>query len=82
MSYRGRGREIVRHVRDAVRLWPHFARITDVSRTTERRMGRLIASRVGPVITLIGCPLSVRLLMTIEKMIIVPTAWTPEASGP
>ncbi|MDA1095683.1 MAG: type II toxin-antitoxin system HipA family toxin [Chloroflexi bacterium] len=38
----GRGREIVRHVRDAVRLWPRFARITAVPSTTERRIGGVI----------------------------------------
>jgi len=39
----GRGREIVQHVRDAVRRWPRFARITGVSSATERRIGMVIA---------------------------------------
>jgi hypothetical protein len=40
---KGRGREIVQHVQDAVRSWPRFARTTGVSSATERRIGMVIA---------------------------------------
>lgn len=39
----GRGREMIEQVREAVQQWPRFARITGVSRATERRIGKVLA---------------------------------------
>ncbi|CAN5644446.1 hypothetical protein BH23GEM8_BH23GEM8_21830 [soil metagenome] len=40
-----RARGILQQVRHAVENWPQFARETGVGRTTERRIGKVIAVR-------------------------------------